>query len=1269
MEKDFELGDFFKYYKPFNEVENYQQYISSKKEFLELSSGTVENVPKLGEKYKHQEFFKRIMISGDEIIVLDETGTGKSCEIFGFSEFMLESVQNPYILNIKKIYVISSKTVIEELKTQLVCKCTQGKYNATNEKRKSENKIIREINKNISQNYQFMTYGMFIKMIKNSEEKNEPLSNLFSNSIIWIDEIHVMVNSLSSKDSEIESDIERNLEEFEPEDLEKEVKIKTKVKPKTKKIESSESETDSSDSEKKTKKKAIKFSNSESEEEEESSEEESEEESEESSSEEEDQEIRTKKYKQKAEDFKTLVSFFRSLKEEKIPCKKIVTTATPMLNTPGDLLEIFSLYLSDEEIKQFKKESDYDTKSNVFGNLTSDIIAKFLPGKINYIRSLDTNIEIVPQGEPVKVGNKTIIIKKCYMIDDGEQKIMYDDIEKNTHTFQISSILSKISNMVFPNIHYYKISSSVSDKKITQKRLNELRDLYEQKTGTSISAVEMSNKIRSDKRSKIININQKSKKLNNEFSEYINIIKKDEFSFTSDGEIIIAENISEYAIKYKVIYDIIEKAEGVVFIHQKLVQGPGMAGLTSYLKFKGMVPFEANEEKSKVYCTADETETDKDKKLINTKIKRFALLTGDTDIGKMRAIKRIMTSKNNIDGYIVKAFLVTDVGQVGININHVTDGILVDSNYNPSVDHQTISRFIRVTSHVDLLNRKREQAIAAGLDPNEVKVIVKTYRLAAVSKDENGNEKSMDIEKYTKSYLKFNKIKKVMRMLIQVSNGCQVNYIRNTRSYLDNGVWKSSDKDGSENCNFDICLYKCYNNNTIHEIDYSTYDYFYLDENVEKLIEIIKNYFLLYDYANLDSIIDYINQTVNERNKNFDNPYLPLNRNNPRIKHIKIALFNIISKNIIILNKFSNNCFLHYDKGIFYLDQSNEETNNFLNGYYTENLFIIEKKPLEDVFFEIENERYPEVIDDLKDSDNLDNDIKKLSPIIISIIVEKLIDKLSKEKNFLNNPIKYLEESKNKEGKVLLKLYKTYWDIIYEPKGLIIREETISKKKKIKMDKITGRIATLKESEKEEILKLYDDEEDDKVFVNYSDIFSGIETGSGEVAKISRFVGKIRVKHKNLKWRFLKENEIIPYRVTLESLRSREFYIDKPIYIKEENGKPKLIDTRIGGKGLAITSVKIANKIYYSYFLPEIKKTMKTKNNYNSDSDEEMTIEEKRRKIKNILYNSINPKIRDKDPIEKWDNKKVEIIYRNMMIYYNKITKGGSSEESENSSE
>lgn len=197
--ENIELEDLVYTYPKYNDP-NIQTLITSKEEFREVAATASESVPKRGELFKHQKYLKRLMLQYDNQMVAWATGSGKSCGLFSISEHYkalagaLEEIRetniNAPLPPYKRAYIIvKGQSLIDDLKFQLLCKCTDGDYiteQIINSKTESSRKS--NITRSISKYYTITTYETFAKsLLKMTDEQ---LHNEFDNCLFFVDEVH-----------------------------------------------------------------------------------------------------------------------------------------------------------------------------------------------------------------------------------------------------------------------------------------------------------------------------------------------------------------------------------------------------------------------------------------------------------------------------------------------------------------------------------------------------------------------------------------------------------------------------------------------------------------------------------------------------------------------------------------------------------------------------------------------------------------------------------------------------------------------------------------------------------------------------------------------------------------------------------------------------------------------------------------------------------------------------------------------------------------------
>lgn len=187
---------------PSQDDPDFQTIITAKREFAELAGSVTEKTPAPGYLYKHQELIKRFMIPYDRLLLFHRAGTGKTCTVFGSAESLKEGILRaavnfiedyikPQRTNIKRIYILTRGDVlINELKRQLVCVCTNGTYLSQQViSAGSEQQQKASVTRAISPYYEIMGYISFVNELTNRGFTDKELKELFSDTMFIVDEI------------------------------------------------------------------------------------------------------------------------------------------------------------------------------------------------------------------------------------------------------------------------------------------------------------------------------------------------------------------------------------------------------------------------------------------------------------------------------------------------------------------------------------------------------------------------------------------------------------------------------------------------------------------------------------------------------------------------------------------------------------------------------------------------------------------------------------------------------------------------------------------------------------------------------------------------------------------------------------------------------------------------------------------------------------------------------------------------------------------------
>ena len=180
-ENDFELSDFIAVYPELSSnVKDFQTLISAKKEFQELASSIKEPTPIPGVYYKHQELILRYMRAYDRLLLLHKTGTGKTCAFDAVIEYFkrVKLGLEPGGTNLKKAYIFTrGDALVKELRKQIACKCNAQDVYITEDVKKSTKLLGRNkrIHNKMKEWYEIIPYGQFVNKVL-GKEKNKSLS-------------------------------------------------------------------------------------------------------------------------------------------------------------------------------------------------------------------------------------------------------------------------------------------------------------------------------------------------------------------------------------------------------------------------------------------------------------------------------------------------------------------------------------------------------------------------------------------------------------------------------------------------------------------------------------------------------------------------------------------------------------------------------------------------------------------------------------------------------------------------------------------------------------------------------------------------------------------------------------------------------------------------------------------------------------------------------------------------------------------------------------
>lgn len=795
----------------------FQTEITAKREFNELASPVApEPTPEAGKYYKHQLFTHRFLRIYDRLLIISEPGTGKTCEVTGFLEYIVDQVQakrqgkpsDERVDHFRRYYIIvSGETQQEEFRKQLLYRCSNGRYIPSVEKERGaqgeQTAITRAIKKF---GYRVTTYTTFVrKLIKkypDTAEGNLALTRDYSDCFFWIDEGHNL-----RSDPEVTNERERTLiyntfwRLFHY--IQRSKEIITTATPMINTV----------------------------------------------------------------RELTPLLNLILPA-DEVWPLDFDATLASDVeLRTffpdldPAEVRAKGTTDAGRDELAPFFRgqiPDDFD-----FDNATLAEVEPYFRGRISYIRARNVGAVPIERGNVIpfeaNIGGREVTIRMVLQtstmstFQDRSYSSSWND-QQGTSFFIAEQ---QAANFVFPD--------GTWGKGVTEARAQP-RTLLDRNQSTDPDG-DLDDELILDAEEEVIEDEDEAideAKLamllrSRGTKGYYQYVREVEGRFVATPEFRTAistiEGIEKLSIKYATIIRLIQsQPRASAFVYFKFVRGSGAVVFGLCLEAMG---FEKYDESMSPFTRDGQIRPDLRPK------PRYALLIGGMAKTKLKSALDLMNSSANAHGDYIRVLIVSRVGRDGINVHNIQQVHIVSGEWNPASLYQAIYRSIRVTSHDDLLREEEERLRKAGQDPSQARIDINIYKHSALP-IAYPDIPSIDIMMHQQSEVKDRSIRRVMRMLKQSAIGCQVHYDRNILP---------PEFDYTTACDYDMCAYVCVDP-APEAIDYSTYDTYYLAElsaeltvtmvnlfrqrsrfRLEELQALLPNYDLKYIVIGLEQII------------------------------------------------------------------------------------------------------------------------------------------------------------------------------------------------------------------------------------------------------------------------------------------------------------------------------------------------------------------------------------------------------------------------------
>lgn len=720
--------------------------------------------------------------------------------------------------------------------------------------------------------------------------------------------------------------------------------------------------------------------------------------------------------------FKT---FFRRVKN----VRYILSTATPMINGFEDFRRIINL-LNDEDIGELNINDKHRTEK----------LISYLNGKVSYVRALDTGINAVQLGFPLKI---------VYKNGSPSQLILY------------SGIMSPFQSLGYLKAYLEDISSGVNRVWLKSRQASGF--VFPDGSFGTKGFEKYFGKARDIK-----NDNFQSSLLMREFKNGTNKKQSREQYYST-----ILANIGKYSIKmYNTLNTLVlpgqkvteGKYPGARFEFFELIQS-GLAPFCVALQALGFEQFNIGGDLNNVI---------KDGKIIIEKRPRYGVITGNSENAISSNLIEVLNHPSNLNGEYIQLIVGSKATKIGYNFYNIQLIDIFEPWWNPSSIYQATFRGIRTTGHEAILAFLRKddpnarlnvyitKNVAIPIDkelldqliryknirkgiPKNIKALLESYNdedledlekykkkldtkwdeivaitqnekerlsedseeasaeelpeegeeinakdLAGISIVEDHIPPSRDIIMYEISEQKEMEIKVGDRDIKTIAFDCELNLARNIRS---------TDKDGTPECDYTKCKYK-----PIYPskgTDYSTYN-------------------LLYSG---DVVNEYKESLFTGKHLNVD----------PMIRDIAMtSLQQDLLENTYKFPRFYKNV-----SDYLYPSAPGIKFDTFAD-YYLDNLIVTETTPMETLAAKITHEKEQIIsirnLDIVKD--NLREELEQLSIDALIDLIEEIL----------------MSDEKSDADLKILSIYRNYIFTLISPQGLAEQRE------KMRIKEMAGKI-------------------------------------------------------------------------------------------------------------------------------------------------------------------------------------------------------------------
>lgn len=404
--------------------------------------------------------------------------------------------------------------------------------------------------------------------------------------------------------------------------------------------------------------------------------------------------------------------------------KIVLLSATPMYNRSTEIIRLLNMLLMNDKRELINKDSIF-LKDGSFKKGGSNILKSSLNGYVSYVRGEDPSsfpIRLYPSYTESFTPYKTNIDdkKSLAMILDRENYPKNDIKNKEIVGSNKLTFLETFGSKLVEGSHqwtiYNRLEQEILESSSDEEMLPSIKEI-----NRIIRAGNIVYPYKKDESENIrIDDTISSTGLKNTFSTK-NKSNSVEYTYKTEvlkecGPFLDKELIGDYSVKIKIILDLIENSDGIIFIYSNWIKSgviPLVLALeqNGYKKYSGetILKYPEYEEGKEKYSTKRKPKT----LLSNDDNKeypiRYMVISGGEDkLSKnIEDELKIVTHKDNHDGKNIKIIIGSSVASEGIDFKRIRNIHILEPWLHLNRLEQTIGRGIRFCSHGDIDEQKR----------------------------------------------------------------------------------------------------------------------------------------------------------------------------------------------------------------------------------------------------------------------------------------------------------------------------------------------------------------------------------------------------------------------------------------------------------------------------------------------------------------------------------------------------------------------------------